>query len=64
MEAHLGQEASSKSNELIGQFLDRRDRGELATDQLLNAVYLSSALGRREAFDDWLELVLRPLSGS
>jgi len=64
VEAHLGQEASVKSYELIEQFLQRRDRRVLATDQLLNAVYLSSALGRQELFDDWLELVLRPLSGS
>jgi len=38
--AHLGQEAMREADDLIEAFLDRRALGELATDQLLNAVFL------------------------
>jgi MoxR-like ATPase len=37
----IGEEAAERSDELINQFLDQRDRGDVVTtDQLLNAVYL------------------------
>ena len=32
---------SSYTEHLIDKFIERRDRGDLATDQLLNAVYLT-----------------------
>ncbi|RRQ81274.1 AAA family ATPase [Streptomyces griseofuscus] len=38
--AHLG-EPDSYARELIGRFLDRTSAGDLATDQLLNAIYLA-----------------------
>ncbi|MEW1862360.1 MULTISPECIES: MoxR family ATPase [unclassified Streptomyces] len=38
--AHLG-EAAPHAEHLISLFLDRRSKGELATDQLLQAVYLA-----------------------
>ncbi|MFY4717856.1 AAA family ATPase [Streptomyces sp. LaBMicrA B280] len=38
--AHLG-EPDSYAQELIGRFLDRTSAGDLATDQLLNAIYLA-----------------------
>ncbi|HEY8978797.1 MAG TPA: MoxR family ATPase [Streptomyces sp.] len=38
--AHLGQEAMREADDLIAAFLERRALGELATDQLLNAVFL------------------------
>ncbi|MEU7061709.1 MoxR family ATPase [Streptomyces sp. NPDC046197] len=38
--AHLGQEALSDIDDLLEEFLSRRAPGELATDQLLNAVFL------------------------
>lgn len=38
--AHLGDEVMSEAEPLIDKFLKLRDRGELATDQLLNAIYL------------------------
>ena len=38
--AHLGTEARDVSDDLIRVFLNRRDQGDLATDQLLNAIYL------------------------
>jgi MoxR-like ATPase len=40
VEAHLGAAARDSSRELIAEFLSRREHGELATDQLLNAVFL------------------------
>ncbi|MER7108563.1 AAA family ATPase [Streptomyces sp. NPDC000229] len=39
--AHLGQDAAPHAETLINRFLDRRGTGELATDQLLQAVYLA-----------------------
>nr|WP_145488355.1 MULTISPECIES: MoxR family ATPase [Streptomyces] len=38
--AHLG-EPDAYARELIGRFLDRTSAGDLATDQLLNAIYLA-----------------------
>lgn len=40
VEAHLGVEARDQYGEVIAEFLDRRNHGELATDQLLNAIFL------------------------
>lgn len=42
VKAHLNLDAnlSQEANKLIKQFLDKRKDGELATDQLLNAIYL------------------------
>jgi MoxR-like ATPase len=37
---HLGKETLSKGEQLIKQFIESRDNGDLATDQLLNAIYL------------------------
>ncbi|MFC4534004.1 AAA family ATPase [Sphaerisporangium dianthi] len=42
VQAHLGPELSEQSRDLIERFLRRREIRELATDQLLNAVYLLS----------------------
>ena len=44
VEAHLGTDvlAQEDTKKLIKDFLDRRDKADLATDQLLNAVYLAS----------------------
>ena len=62
--AHLGEQALAASADLIEQFLQQRSSGELATDQLLNAIFVSlhsdvtHAGSRRELAD----LLLRPLS--
>ena len=40
--AHLGDEASGRAQSLIAQFLGRREKKLLATDQLLNAVYFAA----------------------
>ncbi|WP_158849946.1 AAA family ATPase [Saccharothrix deserti] len=38
---HLGEDALAESRDLLARFVERRDHGDLATDQLLNAVYLA-----------------------
>jgi MoxR-like ATPase len=38
--AHLGEEILAQARPMIQDFLTLRDKGELATDQLLNALYL------------------------
>lgn len=40
VEAHLGPQARNQATNLINDFLKRRERNILATDQLLNAIYL------------------------
>jgi MoxR-like ATPase len=40
VQAHLGQDVADQSAEIIQTFLNRRSHGGLATDQLLNAIYL------------------------
>ncbi|MFY1693289.1 AAA family ATPase [Plantactinospora sp. WMMB782] len=48
--AHLA-DIADESADLIDEFLDRRDPGELATDQLLNAIYLTDRAGRSGGVD-------------
>lgn len=43
VKAHLGEEAARSSEDLIAYFLDRSRSELLATDQLLNAIYLTHA---------------------
>ncbi|CCH34759.1 MoxR family ATPase [Actinosynnema sp. NPDC047251] len=62
---HLGDEALAETRDLVARFVERRDQGDLATDQLLNAVYLAIAgarpdLATRERLVDRL---LQPLDG-
>ncbi|MFJ3792684.1 AAA family ATPase [Kitasatospora sp. NPDC090091] len=61
--AHLGRNALGGVDDLVEQFLSRRAPGELATDQLLNAVFL-----RRSGVDldagRLLEAVLHQLGGA
>ncbi len=61
--AHLGEEAAGHAVELIEEFLTRRERGTLATDQLLNAVYLlrHAAGGAGLAHEDLVEIAFREL---
>jgi MoxR-like ATPase len=40
--AHLGEELTAGSEQIIARFLERRQYAALATDQLLNAIYLTS----------------------
>lgn len=57
--AHLG-EPDAYGRELITRFLSRGTGGELATDQLLNAIYLTGAAGIDAASRDDLAEQLMP----
>jgi MoxR-like ATPase len=57
--SHLGDEVIAQAEPLIAEFLKKRENGDLAPDQLLNAVYLltrdpSTAVGDREKLTDVL----------
>lgn len=57
--AHLG-EPDAYARSLITRFLERGSGGELATDQLLNAIYLTGAAGIDAASRDELAQQLMP----
>ena len=61
----LDKDVLVKAQPIIDAFVEKRDREELATDQLLNAVYLLLQEGSpMEATDsDLIEKILKPLSG-
>lgn len=63
IEAHLGADALSQSERIIAEFLKRREKGELATDQLLNAIHLRFHGLRRpdETPDELAEAVMHYL---
>jgi MoxR-like ATPase len=69
VEAHLG-EVSKDAKSMIDDFYDRRDdmrdRGNLATDQLLNAIYLVTRgkIPEGKEREALLEQLLKPLSSS
>jgi MoxR-like ATPase len=57
VKAHLGDSIIKKAKPIIERFLERREEGELATDQLLNAIYLLTRS------TDKLDNAIRPPSG-
>lgn len=64
--SHLGDEVIAQAEPLIAEFLKKRENGDLAPDQLLNAVYLltrdpSTAMGDREKL---IEVLLKYLSSA
>jgi MoxR-like ATPase len=63
VEAHLGNDSRLASEELIEDFIARRAEGALATDQLLNAVYLATSGSRppEAKLSKLLDTVLRPI---
>jgi len=62
--AHLGEESAEIAEEIINQFLDKRNSAELATDQLLNAIYLVMRSNPSEGDRDGLiDRLLQPLGG-
>ncbi|WP_431682591.1 AAA family ATPase [Kitasatospora sp. KL5] len=63
VEAHLGPEALADTEDVLGDFLNRREYGELATDQLLNAVFLRRS-GVDLAANDLIDAVLHSLGGT
>jgi MoxR-like ATPase len=64
--AHLGEEARTASADLVREFLDRREHGDLATDQLLNAVYLATSGTRppESTLQELIKAILRPLDAT
>ncbi|MEV6654377.1 MoxR family ATPase [Streptomyces sp. NPDC051219] len=61
--AHLGEDALSDVDDLLRSFLQRRAPGELATDQLLNAVFLRAGGVDLDA-EGLLDAVLHQLGGT
>jgi MoxR-like ATPase len=57
--AHLGSDRAEESAAIIDTFLNRRSRGGLATDQLLNAVYLMYNHAWPEGREELIEKVLQ-----
>ncbi|MEU2249089.1 MoxR family ATPase [Streptomyces sp. NPDC019224] len=63
VKAHLGEEAARASDDLIAHFLERSRTELLATDQLLNAIYLTHAAspaGRDRLADLLIQRLDRP----
>ena len=65
VEAHLG-ELTEAAETLIQQFIDRRNEGDLATDQLLNAIYLVTRdrAPEGQTKDDLIKQVFRYLTNA
>jgi len=63
--AHLGEPARQQADALVGKFLTLREKGDLATDQLLNAVYLVTRERGPQMNDDRvLDALLRHLNST
>jgi MoxR-like ATPase len=63
--AHLGEDASERGADLVAAFLTRRESGDLATDQLLNAIYLTGHADNADISRERLaELVLQHLGSA
>jgi hypothetical protein len=61
VEAHLGPELRENAADVIQEFLTKRSSGDLATDQLLNAVFLTHyAPGTNRR--DLIDIILRHIS--
>lgn len=59
---HLGEERFNEAKELVATFDENRKLGDVATDQLLNAIYLKmEGVDSREK-KDIFEAILRPLN--
>ena len=57
--AHLGAQAATEADDIIKKFLERKSGGALATDQLLNAIFL--LLQKREGIKDDREALVNLL---
>lgn len=65
VEAHLGPEVCAANSDIVERFLQLRALGDLATDQLLNAIFLTSYAAREGRSRIQLaDLVLRHLRAS
>ncbi|MFE4061420.1 AAA family ATPase, partial [Streptomyces sp. NPDC059096] len=64
--ARLGDEISASATDLVDRFIERQKYGDLATDQLLNAIYLTfhaareDGRGREELADQLLQYLRSP----
>ncbi|HXA63275.1 MAG TPA: MoxR family ATPase [Streptosporangiaceae bacterium] len=63
VEAHLGEHVQVAGRQLIAEFLDRRAHGDLATDQLLNAIFLATSGARPPdtTLQELIAAIMRPL---
>jgi len=60
--AHLGDEAVAKANSLIQDFVERRGKQMLATDQLLNTIYLTTSVpGAEQDMEALRDILLKGL---
>ncbi|MGB3300669.1 MAG: hypothetical protein WBA76_20590, partial [Phormidesmis sp.] len=59
----LDPDVLTKAQPIIKAFVDKRSREALATDQLLNAIYLLLQAGQPLDQPDLLDKILKPLSG-
>ncbi|MFP4653152.1 MAG: AAA family ATPase [Phormidium sp.] len=70
VEAHLGEDSltqdPAKINQLIEQFRNRRSQGDLATDQLLNAIYMVTRELKPEVSEekDLVDILMKYLNSS
>lgn len=66
VKAHLGEQATAEAEPLIAQFLEKRGKGDLSPDQLLNAVYLVTREFSPDSPDQkrLVDLLLKYLSSS
>ncbi len=65
VEAHLGPEICAANGDIISRFLQLRAVGDLATDQLLNAIFLTSNTAREGRDRNQLaDVVLRHLNAA
>ncbi|RAY12807.1 MoxR family ATPase [Actinomadura craniellae] len=66
VKAHLGEAAAVASADLIRAFLERSSQRDLATDQLLNAIYLATSGTRppEAKLRDLVDAIMRPLDGA
>jgi MoxR-like ATPase len=65
--AHLGEAIEAESRDLITDFLNRRSAGDIATDQLLNAIFLvtySKIASSNEELEELKRTLLRTLGSS
>jgi MoxR-like ATPase len=61
--AHMGPDALEKSRDFLDRHFESFDRGEITTDQFLNAIYLV-ALGRQPPEEQLSAVLLRPFSAA
>jgi MoxR-like ATPase len=62
--AHLGTETAAASADIVQRFLNRAQQGDLATDQLLNAIYVNLYAGQGNDVDrgELTDLLLQHLT--